>query len=59
MMVYLSEGELVNLRKYKYSAIDKSLVSKYILQPYWNWLVLRFPTTSTYLMALLLIPLHY
>ncbi|KAI9149682.1 hypothetical protein H9P43_009859 [Blastocladiella emersonii ATCC 22665] len=43
MADYLSERALANLRLYKYSAVDKSPVSKYILQPYWNWAVTLFP----------------
>jgi ethanolaminephosphotransferase len=34
---------LKNLKKYKYSAIDKSPVSKYILQPYWTYVATLFP----------------
>ncbi|KAL7750214.1 hypothetical protein RI367_004387 [Sorochytrium milnesiophthora] len=33
-----------NLRKYKYQGSDKSLLSKYVLNPFWNKLVLLFPT---------------
>lgn len=33
------------LHAYKYSGADQSLVSKYILGPYWNWLVGLFPTS--------------
>ncbi|KAJ3372965.1 hypothetical protein GGF31_001502 [Allomyces arbusculus] len=43
MADYLSEQALQNLRLYRYSAVDKSPVSKYILQPYWNWAVTLFP----------------
>jgi hypothetical protein len=42
-MGYLSEEQLQNLRNYKYSGVDKSFVSRYILQPYWNRLVQLFP----------------
>ncbi|BFZ58679.1 Phosphotransferase [Savitreella phatthalungensis] len=41
--MYLSRQNLENLRLYKYSSIDKSPVSKYILKPYWSWLVTLFP----------------
>lgn len=30
---------------YRYSSVDQSLVSRYVLGPYWNWLVTLFPTT--------------
>ncbi|KAI3399956.1 hypothetical protein diail_5112 [Diaporthe ilicicola] len=33
----VSEDALVHLKSYKYSAVDKSPVSYYILRPYWNW----------------------
>ncbi|KAL1933154.1 hypothetical protein VTP01DRAFT_8832 [Rhizomucor pusillus] len=41
---FLSQEQLENLRFYKYAATDKSLVSKYILQPYWSWAVTLLPT---------------
>lgn len=28
---------LVNLRSYKYNSVDKSYLSKYVLNPYWTW----------------------
>ncbi|KAJ3372191.1 hypothetical protein HDU91_004126 [Kappamyces sp. JEL0680] len=34
---------LQGLAKYKYSAVDKSPISKYILQPYWSWAATLFP----------------
>jgi ethanolaminephosphotransferase len=34
---------LLHLKNYKYSAVDLSPVSKYILQPYWSWAVTLFP----------------
>lgn len=30
---------------YRYSSVDQSLVSRYVLGPYWNWLVTLFPTS--------------
>lgn len=32
-----------NLFKYKYNGVDKSLLSRYVLGHYWNWLVSLFP----------------
>ena len=32
-----------NLRRYKYSGSDHSLISKHILQPFWSRFVLIFP----------------
>lgn len=40
---YVSEAGLNNLKYYKYSSVDKSPISNYILKPYWNWAVKLFP----------------
>nr|CAG8435200.1 5471_t:CDS:2 [Entrophospora candida]CAG8455736.1 484_t:CDS:2 [Entrophospora candida] len=40
---YIGEVALSNLKYYKYSAIDKSPISNYILKPYWNWAIELFP----------------
>lgn len=40
---YIPESKVKNLRLYKYSGADHSLISKYLLTPYWNWLVSLFP----------------
>ncbi|CAG8483423.1 8944_t:CDS:2 [Ambispora gerdemannii] len=40
---YIGEAGLSNLKYYKYSAIDKSPISRYILKPYWKWAVNLFP----------------
>ncbi|CAO3647278.1 unnamed protein product [Cunninghamella blakesleeana] len=42
-MGYIPEDSLPNLYKYKYSGVDKSLLSRYVLAPYWNNLVKIFP----------------
>ncbi|KAK5114209.1 hypothetical protein LTR85_010274 [Meristemomyces frigidus] len=34
-MVYIRQQQLEKLKEYKYSAVDRSLVSRYILKPYW------------------------
>ena len=44
MGLYIPTARLRNLHTYKYSGADDSLISKYILGPYWNWLVSLFPT---------------
>jgi ethanolaminephosphotransferase len=46
-MAYIDPKLLPNLHKYKYSGADMSPVSKYLLQPFWNRLVLLFPLWST------------
>ncbi|KAI8373526.1 CDP-alcohol phosphatidyltransferase-domain-containing protein [Choanephora cucurbitarum] len=43
MTKYIPEEGLPGLHKYKYSGIDKSLVSRYVLAPYWNNLIKLFP----------------
>ncbi|KAI8912203.1 hypothetical protein PhCBS80983_g00199 [Powellomyces hirtus] len=40
---YVSDEGLRNLRLYKYSSIDKSPVSQYILKPYWEFCTTLFP----------------
>ncbi|ORX96484.1 Choline/ethanolaminephosphotransferase [Basidiobolus meristosporus CBS 931.73] len=42
-MTYIQQKYLSNLSKYKYSGVDKSLLSKYVLQHYWSALVKLFP----------------
>lgn len=43
-MVYVRQSELPQLRNYKYSSIDRSLVSKYILKPFYtNFVIKLFP----------------
>ena len=42
---FIEPENIENLHKYKYSGVDKSLLAKYVLQPYWNWLVTLFPTS--------------
>lgn len=42
---YIPQKSLENLRKYNYKGVDKSLLSKYVLNPFWNWFVTLWPTT--------------
>ncbi|KAI7879805.1 Choline/ethanolaminephosphotransferase [Lichtheimia hyalospora FSU 10163] len=39
----LSNDKLANLKLYKYSAVDKSFISRYVLKHYWNWSIELFP----------------
>jgi ethanolaminephosphotransferase len=39
----LSDNVLVHLKSYKYSSVDKSLISRYILKHYWNAFVELLP----------------
>lgn len=47
-MEFIDREAIKNLDSYRYSGVDKSLVAKYILQPYWSRLVLLFPTWMAY-----------
>ncbi|KAI8381364.1 CDP-alcohol phosphatidyltransferase-domain-containing protein [Radiomyces spectabilis] len=40
----LSQEQLDNLRYYKYAAVDRSQLTKYVLRHYWNWAITLFPT---------------
>jgi ethanolaminephosphotransferase len=39
----LDQEHLENLKFYKYAAVDRSLISNYILRHYWNAAVNLFP----------------
>ncbi|KAJ1959289.1 hypothetical protein GGI12_004413 [Dipsacomyces acuminosporus] len=58
MAPYIPQHYLPNLKKYKYAAVDKSLISKYVLAEYWNQLVKIFPLTMAANMVTLLGSLH-
>ncbi|KAI9506981.1 hypothetical protein GGI25_006123 [Coemansia spiralis] len=58
MAPYIPQEYLPNLKNYKYQAIDKSLISKYVLAEYWNQLVKIFPLTMAANMVTLLGSLH-
>ncbi|GAA5936635.1 hypothetical protein JCM3775_000152 [Rhodotorula graminis] len=45
MGIYIPASKRDRLLKYRYSSTDLSLTSKYILNPFWNKLVLAFPQT--------------
>jgi ethanolaminephosphotransferase len=43
-MVYVRQEKLPGLKEYKYSAVDRSLTSKYILKPFYTNVVIKcFP----------------
>ncbi|KAJ2516039.1 hypothetical protein H4217_004826 [Coemansia sp. RSA 1939] len=58
MAPYIPQNYLPNLKKYKYQAIDKSLISRYVLAEYWNQLVKVFPLTMAANMVTLLGSVH-
>ncbi len=35
-MVYIRQRNLEKLKEYKYSGVDKSLVSRYVLKPFYT-----------------------
>lgn len=39
----LGDASLSHLRKYKYSGVDRSILSKYVLNPFWTWCVGLMP----------------
>lgn len=41
----LTKPHLKGIDAYSYSGIDKSLLSRYVLSPFWTWLVTLFPLT--------------
>ncbi|SHO77058.1 Similar to S.cerevisiae protein CPT1 (Cholinephosphotransferase) [Malassezia sympodialis ATCC 42132] len=43
MYHYLGARERANLAQYKYSSGGTSLLTRYVLAPYWNWLVTLVP----------------
>lgn len=44
----LKRETLANLKKYQYSGVDNSLLSRYVLGHYWSWLVTLFPLWMAY-----------
>ena len=43
-MVYVRQEKLPNLKNYKYSGVDHSLLSRYILKPFYTHVVIKcFP----------------
>ena len=43
-MVYVRQDQLPNLKQYKYSGVDHSLLSRYVLKPFYTHIVIKcFP----------------
>lgn len=63
MYHYLDARARANLAKYKYSSGGTSLLTRYVLGPYWNWLVTLVPTSiapnTLTLSGLLLVLLNF
>ncbi|KAF8274305.1 hypothetical protein EI94DRAFT_1714111 [Lactarius quietus] len=43
-MAYIPSSALAGLRNYRYKGVDKSLLSNYVLNPFWTWFVTLWPT---------------
>ena len=41
--MYIRQSKLKNLKVYKYSGVDHSLTSKYVLKPFYNQFIKLFP----------------
>lgn len=41
----ITPRQFEGLDKYKYSSVDKSILSRRVLTPWWNWLITLFPYT--------------
>lgn len=39
MVRYLSKKQLKGFEKYKYNSVDTSILSNYVMHPFWNWCV--------------------
>ena len=51
-MVYIRQDKLPKLKEYKYSGVDKSLVSRYVLKPFYTNVVIHmFPMSMAYVSA--------
>ncbi|KXS14978.1 hypothetical protein M427DRAFT_57121 [Gonapodya prolifera JEL478] len=40
---YISRDDAIRIKEHKYSGVDHSFLSKYVLGRYWNWLVEQVP----------------
>jgi ethanolaminephosphotransferase len=48
-MVYIRQDKLPKLKEYKYSGVDHSLLSRYVLKPFYTNVVINlFPMSMAY-----------
>lgn len=48
-MVYIRQEKLPKLKEYKYSGVDHSLVSRYVMKPFYTHVVINcFPLSMAY-----------
>lgn len=41
---YMSSQQLKRLSEHKYSALNNSFLDQLLMQRFWNWLVIQYPT---------------
>ncbi|KAL8685713.1 MAG: hypothetical protein Q9224_005707 [Gallowayella concinna] len=59
-MVYIRQKQLAGLHPYKYAGVDHSLVSRYILKPFYNNVVIGcFPMSMAFVIINFLTMLWY
>ncbi|KAH0843024.1 hypothetical protein FOPE_08372 [Fonsecaea pedrosoi] len=59
-MVYIRQRNLEKLHEYKYSGVDKSLVSRYVLKPFYTNVVIKFfPMSMAFVIINVLTMLWY
>lgn len=52
-MVYIRQRNLEKLHEYKYAGVDHSLVSKYILKPFYTNVAIKFfPMSMAYVILI-------
>lgn len=52
-MVYIRQKQLAGLHPYKYAGVDHSLVSRYVLKPFYTNVVIKcFPMSMAYVLHL-------
>lgn len=50
--MYIRQDKLPKLKEYKYSAVDQSLVSRYVLKPFYTKVVINFfPMSMAYVLS--------
>lgn len=53
-MVYIRQDKLPRLKEYKYSGVDHSLLSRYVLKPFYTKVVIHFfPMSMAYVYSFL------
>ena len=54
-MVYIRQDRLRHLKEYKYSGVDRSLLSRYVLKPFYTHVAIKcFPMSMAYVFIITL-----